>query len=608
MPSKIAFELFFFLIRNNKKFVKFIRLPSVSMSYSEDTAGTNLSQPTQNADQTQTGRKDSSTYDALDSDASPYDFLSFLAIVSLSTAATAWTAQMLNQLHITPSNLRLSETQRHGSYFSVSLATKSFFSKILPSGMADLELPRLIAVKTPILDPNPMTHRNRQIFDSMIKEYQIMNHEKLKMNKNITSLIGCCWRTIDISTKLVVPNLLLEGADLGDLEDFYRRNYSTITMRRRLGLSIDVASGVDTLHSVGILHGDIKPRNILVFQDKERGFIAKIADFGSSLVLRDTKFPRRHNGGTPVFSAPELLDSTAEFDEDDLLKAEIYSLGIVLLFLLRGPSVLDKFLSVEEADLKERKIQGELYDWTGQDEEQSLSTFMTRQTFGKSAAEQEHQRRNMSWLNTQQRRMLRMSESNKEGHIDTGYIEGDEDWITLENDTLQSQDGEQLFRYLVNQMTAGEPTKRPRNTYQVLQALRHILRLELRVIYDSNQLKERRQEEKMASIWRRFNRRGILAYSATPTLNHQEIRAIILDYFLNKKSHTNFFGELLFLWKFGSIAKFSRRHCSPSNSSKRRVKAQITKRYVQASQCMMSVTKTLNLELYNYQICDRIRW
>lgn len=577
------------------------------MSYSEDTAGTNLSQPTQNADQTLTGRKDSSTYDTLDSDASPYDFLSFLAIVSLSTAATAWTAQMLNQLHITPSNLRLSETQRHGSYFSVSLATKSFFSKILPSGMADFELPRLIAVKTPILDPNPMTHRNRQIFNSMIKEYQIMNHEKLKKNKNITSLIGCCWRTIDISTKLVVPNLLLEGADLGDLEDFYRRNYSTITMRRRLGLSIDVASGVDTLHSVGILHGDIKPRNILVFQDKERGFIAKIADFGSSLVLRDTKFPRRHNSGTPVFSAPELLDSTAEFDEDDLLKAEIYSLGIVLLFLLRGPSVLDKLLSIEEADLKERKIQGELYDWTGQDEEQSLSTFMTRQTFGKSAADQEHQRRTMSWLNTQQLRMLRMSESNKEGHIDTGYIEGDDDWITLKNDTLQSQDSEQLFRYLVNQMTAGEPTKRPRNTYQVLQALQHILRLELRAIYDSNQLKERRQEEKTASLWRRFNRRGILAYSATPTLNHQEIRAIILDYFLNKRSHTNFFGELLFLWKFGSIAKFSRRHCSPSNSSKRRVKAQITKRYVQASQCMMSAIKTLNLDLYNHQICDRIR-
>ncbi|KAL3703449.1 hypothetical protein TMatcc_010638, partial [Talaromyces marneffei ATCC 18224] len=343
--------------------------------------------------------------------------------------------------------------------------------------MADLELPKLIAVKTPILDPNPMTQRNRQIFDSMTKEYQIMNHGGLKKNKNIVSLIGCCWRTIDIHTKLVVPNLLLEGADLGDLEDFYRRSYSTITMRRRLGLSIDVASGVEALHSVGILHDDIKPRNILVFQD----------------------------------------------------------------------------------------------------EEQSLSTFVTRKTFGESAAKQEIRRRNMAWVDTQKLRMLRTSQPNMEGNIDTGHLEVDGDWITLKNDTLKSQAGEQLFHDFVDQMTSGEPTKRPSNTYQVLQTLRHILRLELRVIYDSNQRQERRDEEKMASMWRRFNRRSIHAYSATPTLNHQETTAIVLDYFLNEKSHTNFSRELLFLWKFGSIAKFSRQHCSPSNSSKRRVKAPITK-------------------------------
>ncbi|KUL83473.1 hypothetical protein ZTR_10797 [Talaromyces verruculosus] len=299
----------------------------------------------------------------------------------------------------------------------------------------------------------------------MTKEYEIMNHEQLRTNQNITSLIGCCWRTIDISTKFVVPNLLLEGTDLGDLADFYQRKYHTIPMRRRLGLSIDVASGIEALHSVGILHGDIKPRNILVFHHKERGYIAKIADFGSSLILHDTKFPRRHSGGTPVFAAPELMDSTAEFDVDDLLKAEIYSLGIVLLFLLRGPSVVDQLLSLKGGDLKDRKIKGELYDWTSQNEEQSYSTFMKRQTFGKRAAEKENKRRNMSWLNTQESRMLHMSQSRRKGDIDIGHIEEDGDWITLENDTLQSQEGEQLLRDIVDQMTAGEPAERPSNTY-----------------------------------------------------------------------------------------------------------------------------------------------
>lgn len=34
------------------------------------------------------------------------------------------------------------------------------------------------------------------------------------------------------------------------------------------------------MHSMGLVHGDIKPGNVLVFESEEHGLHAKLADFG----------------------------------------------------------------------------------------------------------------------------------------------------------------------------------------------------------------------------------------------------------------------------------------------------------------------------------------
>lgn len=45
---------------------------------------------------------------------------------------------------------------------------------------------------------------------------------------------------------------------------------------------MDVASGMDYLHSLGILHGDLKSANVLLKSTATdlRGYQCKIADFG----------------------------------------------------------------------------------------------------------------------------------------------------------------------------------------------------------------------------------------------------------------------------------------------------------------------------------------
>lgn len=86
------------------------------------------------------------------------------------------------------------------------------------------------------------------------------------------------------------------------------------------------------LHHKGIIHGDIKPPNVIV-QPREHNAI--LVDYGlSSLHPTATSKPE---GFTPVFAAPEILDGKPPLPESDL-----YSLGLTMIYLLGGDPVAKK--------------------------------------------------------------------------------------------------------------------------------------------------------------------------------------------------------------------------------------------------------------------------
>jgi serine/threonine protein kinase len=100
--------------------------------------------------------------------------------------------------------------------------------------------------------------------------------------------------------------------------------------RTRLKPGIAVAimreclAGLAALHRQEIVHGDIKPSNIMV----KRTGNAKIIDIGSAVNLND--MPQQKTC-TPQYAAPEMLDR-----EEITPRSDLASLGYVLIELLAG--------------------------------------------------------------------------------------------------------------------------------------------------------------------------------------------------------------------------------------------------------------------------------
>ena len=82
-----------------------------------------------------------------------------------------------------------------------------------------------------------------------------------------------------------------------------------------------LATGVSYMHSVGIIHRDIKPRNLLLNSDCS----LKICDFGLARLARGN--PRMTNYVcTRWYRAPEILCDSTSYDS----KVDIFSMGCVL--------------------------------------------------------------------------------------------------------------------------------------------------------------------------------------------------------------------------------------------------------------------------------------
>lgn len=140
------------------------------------------------------------------------------------------------------------------------------------------------------------------------------------------------------------PALVSPLREAGHILEYLSKN----TFNRR-PLALGIANGLAHLHAHNIIHGDLKPQNVLIRIDSEGNPTPEISDFGRAKILNVKGYTgslhttRRYTAPEvllPAYRTPncptleiQSLDSTNQV----LTKAsDVWSLGMVLLHVLSG--------------------------------------------------------------------------------------------------------------------------------------------------------------------------------------------------------------------------------------------------------------------------------
>ncbi len=135
-----------------------------------------------------------------------------------------------------------------------------------------------------------------------------------------------------------------EYTDGGSLASWMEKHggLRSVPLTTRLELVAGVAEALAAAHSVGVLHKDVKPENVLVAHDHDGRPYARLTDFGIGLLTERDRLNRpgftvlgftenslegepSTGGGTVRYMAPELLEG-----KPATIQADVYALGVLL--------------------------------------------------------------------------------------------------------------------------------------------------------------------------------------------------------------------------------------------------------------------------------------
>ena len=170
------------------------------------------------------------------------------------------------------------------------------------------------------------------LIDDVYNEVYISNLLKNTVYSNIFFGMSIYNRLDDVKIYLV-SNYYKKSIDLRDfISNNYRKNKYILDYEVKVSIIKQLVWGLQEIHSCKVLHCDIKPENIIVYE-KNGKYNVKFIDFGGSCYLNSTMFDSSdydYNFGTVGYMSKEVHNKHIYFS------SEIYSLFVCILEVLVG--------------------------------------------------------------------------------------------------------------------------------------------------------------------------------------------------------------------------------------------------------------------------------
>jgi serine/threonine-protein kinase len=148
-------------------------------------------------------------------------------------------------------------------------------------------------------------------------------------------------RLLDFGTELGrVPYLAMEYLAGETLEDVVRGN-GPLDCRRVVEILRSLCAALAAVHAQRIVHGDIKPANVMVAACGSEDGTIKLIDFGLARSLDGSGQGQANSAGcafagSPLFASPETTTGHVDY------RSDVYSLGATAYYLLTGRPVFDE--------------------------------------------------------------------------------------------------------------------------------------------------------------------------------------------------------------------------------------------------------------------------
>ncbi|KAF9771947.1 hypothetical protein IL306_010382 [Fusarium sp. DS 682] len=247
---------------------------------------------------------------------------------------------------------------------------------------------KVFAIKQPRLvfkDTEGETSTMRQLY-SLHLELRVLTDTRIRAHENITKLESIVWEEHTDDSGRLWPSLVMEYADMGTLSDFYDRGLD-IPIQDEKRLCFSIGAALTHLHENGVIHGDIKPGNVLMFSAGDsKTFIPKLSDFGFSIFDEDS--PLELPLGTADWEAPEILERNPSRHH---MRLELKHLGtriqnqIVCSLEIRA-TASNQYSSVQRAEASMAVAQSCLESFGGRKPAKALDWILLAATLGHKIA------------------------------------------------------------------------------------------------------------------------------------------------------------------------------------------------------------------------------